>query len=132
MNRFQKLSFISIEEFFDYLPHNELIIAQQLRTIALQSMPNPTEKLAYNVPFYYQHSRVCFIWPSSVLWGKVEKGGVLLGFPKGHLLRDEIGWLEAGSRKEVRSKTFFKSEEIDAAMVRSYIQEALRVDMKTK
>jgi hypothetical protein len=84
------------------------------------------------VPFYYQYGRVCYIWPSSIPWGKVAEGGVLLGFPKGHLLRDELGWLEAGNRKEVRSKTFFKSAEIDTAMVRTYIQEAIRVDTEMK
>jgi hypothetical protein len=105
---------------------------QHLRSIILECFPNPIEKLAYNVPYYYQHSRVCFIWPSSVPWGKVQKNGVLLGFCYGILMRDEIDYLEKGNRKQVYAKTFYKTEDIDPHLVKTYIFEALLVDENLK
>ena len=74
--------------------------------------------MSYNVPYYYQHSRVCFIWPSSIPWAKVQKNGVLLGFCNGIFMRDEIDYLEKGDRKQVYVKT--------------YIFEALLVDENLK
>jgi len=132
MNKFQPLSFVSIEEFLDFLPENELKIVQHLRSIILDCFPNPKEKLSYNVPYYFQQSRVCFIWPSSVPWGKVKRDGVLLGFTKGYLMRDEIGYLEKGDRKQVYTKTFHRIDEIDTELVKTYIFEALEVDQREK
>jgi hypothetical protein len=48
------------------------------------------------------------IFQKTVPWGKVKKEGVLLGFVKGHLLRDEMGYLEKGDRKQVYTKTFHR------------------------
>lgn len=70
MNKFQNVRFNNVEEFLDYLPDNEREIVDFLRNIVFNSLPNPTEKLSYNVPYYYLHSRVCFIWPAAIPWGK--------------------------------------------------------------
>ncbi|MCK5103307.1 MAG: hypothetical protein KAR17_10850, partial [Cyclobacteriaceae bacterium] len=79
MAKVQRVKFDSIQDLLNFLPKHELDIVQHLRSIVLACFPNPIEKLSYNVLYYYQHSRVCFIWPSSVPWGKVQKNGVLLG-----------------------------------------------------
>jgi hypothetical protein len=129
MNHYHNHKFSGIEDFLHLLPKEELIIVQYLRAIILGSFPNPMEKLSYNVPYYFQHSRVCFIWPSSVPWGTVKKNGVMLGFVKGHLMRDEIGYLEQEGRKFLRSKTFYSTNEIDIDLVKTYIFEALEMDM---
>lgn len=132
MKQFQNIKFTSIEDFLEFLPKEELRIVNLLRAIILDCFPNPIEKLAYNVPYYYQYSRVCFIWPSSIPWGNVRKDGVILGFVNGHLMRDEIGFLEASTRKQVRTKTFFNVSEIDPDLVKTYIFEALAVDESLK
>ena len=128
MNRIQKISFSDVQEFLNYLPKKELILVQSLRSIILDCMPNPIEKLRYNVPYYYQHSSVCFIWPASIPWGKVQKNGVMLGFPKGYLMRDEIGFFKTDERKHVRSRTFHHIKEIDSDLIKTYIFEAWQVD----
>ena len=128
MAKTQKVKFESIQDFFNYLPKHEMVIVQHLRSIVLDSFPNAIERLAYNVPYYYQHSRVCFIWPSSVPWGKVQKNGVLLGFCNGFLMRDEINFLEKGIRKRVFVKTYHNIEDIDPNLIKTYIFEALLVD----
>jgi hypothetical protein len=43
-------------------------------------------------------------------------------------MRDEIGYLEKGSRKQVYCKTFFSIEDIDHDLVKTYVLEAIRVD----
>ena len=122
------MKYESINDFLSFLPEHELVIVQFLRKLALDCFPNPIKKLSYNVPYYYQHSRVCFIWPSSVPWGNVKKDGVLLGFCHGNLLRDEMNYLEKGNRKQVFVKTFHKIKDIDTDIVKTYIIEALFVD----
>ena len=112
MSKIQKIKYESINDFLNFLPKNELEIVQYLRKLILKCFPHPIEKLSYNVPYYYQHSRVCFIWPSSIPWGNVQKNGVLLGFCNGNLMRDEINYLEKGNRKQVFVKTFHKIEDI--------------------
>lgn len=132
MEKLQKVKFDSIQDFLNYLPKHELNIVQRLRSVVLSIFPNPIEKLSYNVPYYYQNSRVCFIWPSSVPRGKVQKKGVLLGFCNGYLLRDEINYLEKDARKQVYVKTFNKIEDIDPQLVKTYIFEAILDDERLK
>lgn len=124
----QNVEFQTIEEFLDYLPERERAIVDILREIIMDCMPDCTERLSYNVPYYYRHSRVCFIWPASVPWGKVKLDGVQLGFCKGFLLNDEINFLEKGNRKEVYVKTYFHPNDIDADVLKAYLFEAIVVD----
>ena len=124
----QKVKFHSVEEFLNFLPENELQLVNHLRNLIFQCLPHPTEKLLYNVPFYLQKSRICFIWPSSVPWGNVEMDGVQLGFPNGYRMRDELDFLEKGNRKQVYTKTFFSLEEMDDHLIKTYLIEALRID----
>jgi hypothetical protein len=132
MNKFQNVKFKNVDEFLDYLPDNEREIVDFLRDIVFNSLPNPLEKLSYNVPFYHLNSRVCFIWPASVPWGKVEKNGVMLGFCNGNLLHDDINWLEKGDRKQVHSKTFKSIDEIETDIVKAYLFEAVEIDHRLK
>lgn len=68
MNKFQPVKFRNIGEFFDFIPENEREIVLALRQLILDSIPGCRERLAYNVPYYYLHSRICFIWPPSIPW----------------------------------------------------------------
>ena len=124
----QNLKFHSIDDFLDYIPKHERLIVNYLRTLILKAIPNAKEKLAYNVPYYYRNSRICFIWPSSVPWGKVALDGVQLGFCNGYLMSDELNFLEKGNRKQVYTKTFHKLDEIDNAIITAYLLEALDID----
>lgn len=125
-NRFQPVAFTNMRDFFAYLPPVELEMVERLRNIIVESIPGCKEKLAYNVPFYYRYSRICFIWPGSVPWGK-PKPGVEVGFCKGHLLSDR-SYLHAGNRKEVYIKTFQHVKEIDLNQLRAVLYEAVLID----
>ncbi|MCB0374453.1 MAG: DUF1801 domain-containing protein [Sinomicrobium sp.] len=132
MNKMQPLDFETVADFLDYLPDHERKIVDQLRGMILDCIPDCTEKLSYNVPFYYRHSRICFIWPPSVPWGKFGPVGVQLGFCHGNLLRDEINYLEKGDRKQVYIKTFTNSNAMETDLIKAYIFDAVDVDAQLK
>ncbi|MEM7551171.1 MAG: DUF1801 domain-containing protein [Bacteroidota bacterium] len=125
------IKFRSVEDFLDYLPKHELIIVEKLREIIFENIPDCKEKLAYNVPFYYRHSRICYIWPSSVPWGGI-KAGVALGFCKGNLLMDNGNYLKKGDKKVIAQRTFRSISEIDTELVSSFLQEAYLLDKEAR
>ena len=126
MNRFQNVSFKTVGEFLNYLPPDELKLVEQLRSIVFHCVPDARERLAYNVPFYYRHSRICFIWPGSVPWAGIKEG-VRFGFCQGHRLSDG-SYLESGQRKAVYTKTFHRLKDIDREVLRSLLFEAVLLD----
>jgi hypothetical protein len=125
----QPMAFKSIPEFLHYLPEDQLQMVEALRNLVLDCIPDGTEKLAYNVPFYYRYSRICFIWPAAVPWGAV-KSGVQIGFCKGSLLSD-TSYLSADERRSVFVKRFDSPKEIDAGQLRALLYEAVLIDETT-
>jgi hypothetical protein len=127
--KMQNVKFKTINDCFDFLPENELEIALALRNILLETIPNCTEYLSFNVPFYKRHYSIAFIWPSSVLWGsKKTNKGVRLGFAKGYLLNDEIGFLVKENRKQVYWKDYTDLSQINENIIRSYLINAVEID----
>ncbi|MBP6025695.1 DUF1801 domain-containing protein [Ferruginibacter sp.] len=127
--KMQNVSFRNMEEFLEFLPEDELKTVTILRKLVLHCIPECTEKLSYNVPFYKKHSNICFIWPSCVTWGeKMNQRGVRFGFSKGYLLTDETGYLDKGSRKQVYWRDFTSVKEIDVDLLKAYIYEAAAID----
>jgi len=132
IRQMQNVKFRSIDEFLDFISENELEIVQVLRGIIRDCIPDCKEKLSYNVPTFYRHSRICFVWPASVTWGNVSSGAVRLGFVNGNLMRDEINYLDKGDRKQVYWKDFSDVKDIDIDLIRSYIFEAFKIDEEIK
>jgi hypothetical protein len=66
----QNVNFTNVDDFLEFLPEQELRIVEALRRTIFDCIPNVSEKLSYNVPFYKRKKGICFIWPASVLWGK--------------------------------------------------------------
>lgn len=131
--KLQEVAFRSVDDFLAYLPEQELPVVEFLRKIVFNCLPHCTEKLAYNVPYYQIHKNICFIWPASVKWGKqVTYQGVRFGFTQGHLLSDEINYLNRGNRKQVYWKDFTCISEIDVDLLKAYIYEAELVDEQFK
>ena len=130
MNQFQPVKFQSIDDLLTFIPKEELKIVKRLRELIFTCMPSCKEKLAYNVPYYYHYSRICFIWPGSVPWGKIKENGVKLGFCQGNLLSDEINYLEKENRKQVYTKTFKHFKEIEVDILKSYLFQAIEIDQK--
>jgi hypothetical protein len=128
----QNKRFNSVEDFLEYLPDYERKIVDVLRAVVWDCIPDCIEKISYNVPYYYRHSRICFVWPSSIPWGNVKMNGVQLGFCNGYLLKDDLQYLEKGNRKQVYIKTFQDVKEIDVDLVRNYLYDAVEIDALIK
>ncbi|MCE3228728.1 MAG: hypothetical protein K0S32_3279 [Bacteroidetes bacterium] len=129
--KFQDVKFRNVDEFLDYLPEDERKIVNLLRKIVFDCLPEVSEKLSYNVPFYRVHKGICFVWPASVKWGKGHTWtGVRFGFQYGYLLADEINYLDKGERKQVYWKNFSSIKEIDTDLLKSYIFEAAILDQQ--
>jgi hypothetical protein len=124
-----EVSFESIDDFLAFLDPEEQILVNVLRRTVLDTIPNCIEKLSYNVPYYKVNRNICFIWPASILWGKKRTyEGVRFGFAYGHLLRDEINYLDRGNRKQVYWKDFTNVGDIDIDLLKSYIFQAVSID----
>ena len=131
--KMQNVQFRNIDDFLDFLPDEELKLVTILRDIVLDSIPMVTEHLSYNVPYYKVNSNICFIWPSSILWGKKKAyEGVRFGFTKGYLLTDEKGYLDKGNRKQVYWKDFKRVSDIDVEFLKLFIFEAVLLDQQSK
>ncbi len=124
----QNVSFSSVDECLDFLPPDELKILLFLRKIIFSCIPDCTEKLSYNVPYYKRRKNICFLWPGSITWAKVGQKGVRMGFTCGNLLADERNYLEKGERKQVYWKDFTDVREIDVDLIRSFLFQALEID----
>ena len=126
MNKIQKLAFRNVGDFLDYLPEDELAVVECLRELVLEALPEVKEKLSYNVPFYYRHRRICYIWPASVPWGKVS-AGVTLGFCQGHLLVDD-DYLCRSDRKNVATVNFRSVSQVDIQKIQDLLWQAAAID----
>lgn len=121
----QKTKFKTIDAFFDSLPESESKIVERLRALVLDCIPDCREKLAYNVPFYYRHARIAYIWPASVPWGGVAEG-VALGFCQGSRL-EGADPAEPGHTL-ITKHVFTHVSQIDAGMLRQLLYEAALLD----
>jgi hypothetical protein len=133
MPSMQHVSFNNVEAFLDFLPDDEFKLVEILRKIVFDCIPDATEKLSYNVPYYKRHKNICFIWPSSILWGnKKTYDGVRFGFTNGYRLTDGLNYLDKGDRKQVYWKDFKNVKEINIDLLKSFIFEAAEIDDRQK
>jgi hypothetical protein len=132
-SKMQNGRFATVDEFLEFLPEEEWKVVDVLRRLVFTCMPDVTEKLSFNVPFYKRNKTVCFIWPASILWGKKKTyEGVRFGFSNGYLLLDENKYLNKGERKQVYWRDFASVKDINVDLLRAYLFEAIIIDDQTK
>lgn len=115
------------DDFIADLPADEKNIVKALRSIIRNTGERLTEKLSYGVPYYYGHSRICFVWPASAGAITIDKG-VILGFCRGHLLSNANGLLEGRGRKEVWDVIYEHPSQIKETQIRETLVEAMLLD----
>ncbi|TGM01646.1 DUF1801 domain-containing protein [Leptospira jelokensis] len=115
----------AFDTFYSSITHTEMEIVTKLKEI-LNSFPGLEERISYSVLYYFQNSRVCFIWPASIKPG--PKSGVQFGFCNGYLLEDPKQILEKGNRKQVYCLTFHSPNEIKSSILIPLLKNALDVD----
>jgi hypothetical protein len=124
----QNVKFDTVGQLLAFLPEDQLEMLEILRGLIFDTLPGIKEKLSFNVPFYSQHKGICYIWPGAVSWGSKTWQGVEFGFNYGHLLDDEMNYLERGTRKQVFNKRFLASKEINLEILSAYLLEAAEID----
>ena len=115
------------------LPKVELAIAKRLRELVLECLPLAIEKPYYGlgVPYYSRHRQICYIFPSSALYGtenKDQQRSVTLGFCQGNRMSNESSLLKAERRKQVRVIYFYKVGDINDDEIRALLFEAAMID----
>lgn len=124
----------TVEEAIQSLPKAELAIVRRLRALITECLPKAEEKGYYGlgVPFYTRHRMICFIWPSSFMWGKKPKDNtgklVTLGFCQGNLMSNDEGILKAEGRKQVYCMYINSLAEINEDQIRALLLEAELID----
>lgn len=113
------------EQFYSSLTETEISIVMRLKEI-LKPFDTLEERISYSVLYYFQNSRVCFIWPASIKPG--PKSGVQFGFCNGYLLNDPNQKLEKENRKQVYCITFHSEDEINESDLITFIKNAIEVD----
>ena len=65
----------SVDEMILSLPADELAIVKRLRALVFECLPLATEKPYYGlgVPYYSRHRQICYIFPSSALYGTEDQ-----------------------------------------------------------
>ena len=127
---------VTVQEMLSSLTKSERVMVDRIRNLVIECLPKASEKGYYGlgVPFYRHNRLICFIWPSSVVWGPVsenpkrKKGVVSLGFCQGNRMLNDEGWLLAEGRKQVYVMYFTKLSEIDDNIVRGLLFEASMID----
>jgi hypothetical protein len=122
----------NLVDLFNILPEDERIIVDVLRQIIIETLPKYcTEKISYNVPFFYGNKGICIIWPSTVPRGGIKRG-VLLGFWYGNKLKDTDRFLDRGTNKQIFYKIYQSPEEIDEKPIKKLLKEAIKLDSTFK
>ena len=121
----------SFVELWEHISENERILVDVLRQIVSDTLPESSEKITCNVPYFFGKKRICMIWPASIPRGGVRQG-VLFGFSQGFRLKDENNYLDHGSNKRIFYKIYKSVEDIDEEAIVGLLKEAWETDQSFK
>jgi hypothetical protein len=115
------------------LPANEMVIVKRLRNLVLECLPFAAEKPYYGlgVPYYSRYRQICYIFPSSALYGTEDKKhekNVTFGFCQGNQMSDEHSLLKAEGRKQVKVIYFRTLRDVHEDQLRALLFEAGMID----
>jgi hypothetical protein len=94
-------------------------IAQTLRLLVLQAVPDVSESIKWGVPCYERSGKVCYL--------AANKGHINLGFFNGAGLNNPDGLIE-GTGEKMRHVKVRKPEDIRPDVFAALVQEAVRLN----
>ena len=123
----------TVDEMILSLPAEERAIAKRLRDLVMECIPLATEKPYYGlgVPYYSRHRQICYIFPSSALYGAEDQEhekNVTLGFCQGNKMFNENSVLKVEGRKQVSVMYFSFLRDIKEDQIRALLFEASMID----
>jgi len=118
----------NLAQLYERIPEDQFLILDVLRTLVIETLGDGfKEKISFNVPYFYGKKGICLIWPAAIPRGGF-KSGVLLGFWRGHELKDVDQYLTHGTNKKIFYKIFHTPEDIDVNAVKKLLIEARELD----
>ncbi len=121
--------FLSVQDCVEWLPENERLTTLVLRELILETLPGVTEKLSYNVPYYFGRKSICFLWPGAVQWGKKRMyDGVRMGITHASALTLDSQYFKLDHRKHVGFHDFVSVESIDPDEIQRWLLAAHQHD----
>ena|SRR6185436_11172369 len=109
-----------VEPWIQGLKPEPKAIVQPLHRLVLQAGPGLKAGLKWGMPFYSGNGMVCFIM--------VAKHHVNLGFVRGNDLKDPKKVLTAGTSKTMRALRLTSSQDLQPAVVKSFVKQAVALD----
>lgn len=105
------------------LPEPQRQVALILRDCLLAAAPDVTEKINWNVPFFYHHGWFAYLNP-------LQKGGIDVAFIRGTQLDDPGGLLERRDRRQIASVPIADLTDLEAKAdaLDELIAQALRLN----
>lgn len=107
-----------VDAYIAQLPDSEREVADILRKIILELIPEVTEKFSFKLPFYHYHGMFCYI-------NYIKKGGGMeLAFCRGKDLLLIFPELDLKNRTMIAGITFRSKKDVDGLFVSTLIAEA--------
>lgn len=110
----------SVEDYIYRHEDQQRELLQQLHYLLAEEL-SLEAKIKYNIPFYYNHSWICYL-------NADKGGGVELAFTRGNELSNEQGLLDTKGRKQVMSVLITEPEQINDPVLHEVLQEAILLD----
>jgi hypothetical protein len=93
-----------VSSYIESLPHEQSMIAAQVRKLLWQQVFDIDERLSFNIPFYHYFGMFCYI--------NTIPGGIDVGFCRGKDLLLAYPQLQMGKRKMVASLPLYSLQDI--------------------
>jgi uncharacterized protein len=93
-----------VDDFIEALPERERTIAEAVRELLFEYVPQIEEKFSFKLPFYHYYGMFCYL--------HFDKGGLHLCFCRGKDLVDAFPQLEQKNRAAIASVTLKEKKDI--------------------
>jgi hypothetical protein len=97
--------------------HREIV--EKLRRMMREAAPDAAEEIAYRIPMWRRHRLFVFLNPT--------KKDITFGFSRGRQFEDKHGILRGVGKSSMHLK-FKAAEDVNPAVVRYYIKQAIKLD----
>jgi hypothetical protein len=114
----------AVADFIEQLPAAQQRLAEQLRQLIWETLPQVTESFKWKVPFYEGHGLLCYLSP--------QTDCLVLGFIQGASLTDPAGLLSAQDRQQVRHFRVMPDAPLPREDLRSFLIEAWLINEATQ
>jgi hypothetical protein len=105
---------VIVDQYIDGLPEEERLVAEKLRELIFELVPNVEERFSFRIPFYHYYGMFCYI-------NRLKGGGVELAFCRGKDLVLAYPELQLKGRAMIAGITIMKARSFPASQLRAII-----------